>query len=460
GKRAYAEINEGDAINTTIMVSKNNDRTRREIQTIVKVSDSLKNGIIDGILKEVENRSKISSVEFIAKSKTLEKLSDKMTACASAIKRAIVEGSPIYLRHHADTDGYVGALALEQVILKLIEKQYANDSDAKYKYYNRTPSKAPFYEYVDVIRDISDTVRAKNRFGQKTPLVILVDNGSTNEDVLSIAKAKIYGLNVVVVDHHKPGKIVDGKSAVDEFVDVHVNPYLVGGDKNLTAGMLGVEIARILGDVKEPECLCALAGVGDHSKCDEFNQYLKKSGKSVEYFEKLSLLVDFEAYYLRFMTDSTVISDIMYGGEKIVELLYAGLSKKIEAQKKVCEHYMDVSELKNAIFMILDLDLTTMRGEFPPAGKTIGIAHEILVEKHKGKVVVSVGYGPDFVTIRATANAETKGFDVNKIVADLKKKMPYSACDGGGHEVAGSIKFVAGAKDEVLKAIKDVVLGL
>ncbi|NOR85450.1 hypothetical protein GQ473_04980 [archaeon] len=460
GKRAYPEIAEDSLVDVTIIISQNKDRIRREIQSISKVSDSSKDAILEKIAVEVKNNSKISNVDFLVESKNLDALKNKMEKVASIIKQAIVEGSPIYLRHHADTDGYVGALALEQVILKLIERYNAGDSDAVYKYYNRTPSKAPFYEYVDVLRDVADATKSKNRFGQKIPLVLLVDNGSTDEDILSIKKAKHYGLKVVVIDHHKPGKIVEGKCAVDEFVDAHVNPYLTGADKNLTAGMLGVEIARLLGDVKDPFVLCALAGVGDHSKCAEFDQYLKKSGKSVEYLNKISLLVDFEAYYLRFMTDSTVVSDIIYGDEKLVELLYAEISKKIEEQKTVCSHYMDVKELKSAVFMTLDLDLTTRRGEFPPAGKTIGIAHELVIEKYPGKMIVSVGFGPDFVTIRATSDAEEKGFDVNKIVSDLKSLMPYSACDGGGHEVAGSIKFVAGAKDEVLKAIKDVVFGL
>ena len=460
GKRAYPQIVEDSLVDVTIVISRNKDRIRREIQSISKVSDSARDTILEKIAAEVKKNSKISSVDFLVESKNLDALKSKMESVASTIKQAIVEGKPIYLRHHADTDGYVGALALEQVILKLIERYNAGDSDAVYKYYNRTPSKAPFYEYVDVLRDVADATKSKKRFGQKSPLVLLVDNGSTAEDVLSIRKAKLYGLSVVVVDHHNPGKIVDGNCGVDEFVDAHVNPYLTGSDKNITAGMLGVEIARLLGDVKEPNVLCALAGVGDHSKCAEFDQYLKQSKKSVEYLNKISQLVDFEAYYLRFMTDSTVVSDIMYGNEKLVELLFEDVSKRIEEQKKVCAHYMDVFELKNAVFMTLDLDLTTRRGEFPPAGKTIGIAHEFVIEKHAGKIVVSVGYGPDFVTIRATSNAEAKGFDVNKIVSDLKEKMPYSACDGGGHEVAGSIKFVSGAKDEVLKAIKAVVLGL
>ncbi|MCK5474280.1 MAG: hypothetical protein KAI53_02645, partial [Candidatus Aenigmarchaeota archaeon] len=461
GKRAYPDINDGDMVAATIQVSKNNDKIRREIESISKVSDSMKGALVERMAEAIKNQASVDDIDFLVKSEKMEKLKEKMKSCASAIKRAIVEGSPIYLRHHADVDGYTGALALEQVILKLISQYHAGENDAFYKYYNRSPSKAPFYEYADVIRDVADAKRSKNRFGQKLPLVLLVDNGSTAEDVLSIRKAKIYGLKVAVIDHHNPGKVNDGKSGVDEFVDFHVNPYLVGADKNITAGMLAVEIARILGDVKEPALLCALSGVGDHAMGAEFEQYLEKCGKTVDYLKKIALCVDFEAHYLRFMADSEVITDLMYGDEKLVELLYSELFLKIEGQKKVCAHYLEYTTLKNGIVLAtLDLDLITRRGEFPQAGKTIGLAHEIVCEKNKGKVVVSVGFGSDFVTIRATSNAEEKGFDVNKIVLRLKEKMLYSAAEGGGHEVAGSIKFVSGAKDEILKEFGNFVEGL
>ncbi len=57
----------------------------------------------------------------------------------------------------------------------------------------------------------------------------------------------------VVVDHHYPGEVIDGKVAVDDYVDVHVNPYLEGGDSQVTAGALAVELAQMINpEVKGP----------------------------------------------------------------------------------------------------------------------------------------------------------------------------------------------------------------
>ena len=45
------------------------------------------------------------------------------------------------------------------------------------------------------------------RHGQKLPLIVLLDNGSTEEDMLALMKVKIYDIEVVVVDHHFPGEV-------------------------------------------------------------------------------------------------------------------------------------------------------------------------------------------------------------------------------------------------------------
>ena len=113
------------------------------------------------------------------------------------------------------------------------------------------------------------------------PLIVLLDNGSTEEDIVALMQAKIYDVEVVVIDHHSPGdlitkeekdgEIVGGTVAVDEYVDTHVNPYLVGGDSQLTAGALATEVAHIINpEIKDLiKHLPAIAAWGDHAECGE-----------------------------------------------------------------------------------------------------------------------------------------------------------------------------------------------
>ena len=82
---------------------------------------------------------------------------------------------------------------------------------------------------------------------------------------------------MVVIDHHYPGEVIDGKVEVDEYVSAHVNPYLVGGDSNLTAGALATEVARMINKdiTNNIKHLPGIAMVGDHAKGEEVEEYIK-----------------------------------------------------------------------------------------------------------------------------------------------------------------------------------------
>ena len=45
------------------------------------------------------------------------------------------------------------------------------------------------------------------------------------------------------------------------------------------------------------------------------------------------------------------------------------------------------------------------------------------------------------------------GFNVNNIVISLAEKIPEAGIDGGGHECAGSIKYIEGLGEKVLNEL-------
>ena len=48
---------------------------------------------------------------------------------------------------------------------------------------------------------------------------------------------------------------------------------------------------------------------------------------------------------------------------------------------------------------------------------------------------------------------EEFGFNVNDIVSALAERIPSAGIDGGGHECAGSIKYIEGLGEEVLSQV-------
>ncbi|MHA1221138.1 MAG: phosphoesterase, partial [Candidatus Heimdallarchaeota archaeon] len=102
------------------------------------------------------------------------------------------------------------------------------------------------------------------------------------------------------------------------------------------------------------------------------------------------------------------------------------------------------------IYATIDVEIFARRFEFPAPGKTTGAIHDLLCEKYLDKGVITLGIGPDFVVLRS------RGVLINfpGIIKTLKKKLPSAGIDGGGHEVVGSLKYVEGMRQEVLKELK------
>ena len=475
GERAYPGIDVGDAVQVIGDVNEHGGKTQIESHSIDKLSQQQTaklHALIDDALNK---RAEPKDVDFLVKSDVLNRLKPKMREAARKIRRAILDGRTILLRHHNDADGICAGVAMEKALIPLIE--YANPSnDAQYYYFKRSPSKAPFYELEDVVKDLSFALEDQERHGQKLPLIVLLDNGSTEEDITALMQAKIYDIEVVVIDHHSPGEllsveekngeIVGATVAVDEYVDTHVNPYLVGGDSQLTAGALASEVAHMINPAVKDLImhLPAVAALGDHAESGEVYQYLElasKKGFSKEHLAKIAECVDFEAYFLRFMNgrgimDTILAVDNLDKHEKMIDALYKEYQKRVDTQLKAALPNIKRTQLDNGIhFNLIDVEKYAHKFTFPAPGKTCGFVHDKIVkELGEDKPIVTLGHGPDFGVFRATdAVNEEFGFNVNDIVSVMTQKVPQAGIDGGGHECAGSIKYIEGLGDDVLKNI-------
>ncbi|MDL2270687.1 DHH family phosphoesterase [Methanobrevibacter sp. OttesenSCG-928-I08] len=462
GVRAYPDIEIGNVIEVLGDVNQHGGKTQIESKSITKLGGESEKFIKDLIEKGLDEKAEPPEVDFLVKSNVLNDLKPKMRKAAKTIRRAILDGRSILIRHHADADGICAGVAMEKAILPLIEDINPNN-DAIWHYFKRSPSKAPFYELEDVVKDLSFALEDLQRHGQKLPLIVLLDNGSTEEDIVSLMQAKIYDIEIVVIDHHFPGEVIDGKVAVDEYVDTHVNPYLVGGDSQLTAGALSTEVANIINpDVLETiKHLPAVASIGDHAESGEVYQYIEiaeKKGFTHEELSKIAECVDFEAYFLRFMNgrgimDTILAVDNIDKHEKMINALFKEYQKRVDTQLKAALPNISQKTLENGIiFNELDVEKYAHKFTFPAPGKTCGFVHDKIAKSiGEENPIVTLAYGPDFGVIRATEAVNEKfGFNLNEIIGELISKIPEAGIDGGGHECAGSIKYIEGLSDKVL----------
>jgi archaea-specific RecJ-like exonuclease len=472
GVRSYPHIETGDIVEVIGEVNQHSGKIQIESEVIEKLEGEKENDVRKVIEKALDERAEPEHVPTLIKSPILDKLQPKMRAAAKTIRKAIMDGRTILLRHHADADGISAGVAMEKAVVPLL-KEISPSTDAEWHYFRRSPSKAPFYELEDVIKDLSFALEDLERHGQKLPLIVLLDNGSTEEDILALMKAKIYDIEIVVIDHHFPGEVINGKVEVDEFVDIHVNPYLVGGDSQITAGALAVEVANIINpEIKNlVSHLPGVAALGDHAESDEAEQYIKLAGEkgySREELDKIAACVDFEAYYLRFMNgrgimDTILAVDNIDKHERLINALYKEYQRRVAIQLNATLPNIKEKTLPNGIhFNVLDVEKYAHKFTFPAPGKTCGFVHDKFVkELGEETPIITLSYGPDFGVIRATETVHKKfGFNLNKIIWKLQENIPEAGIDGGGHEVAGSIKFVEGLSEKVLGSFAEEIAKL
>jgi RecJ-like exonuclease len=453
GVRAYPEAELGNIVSVIGEVMMRNNQLQIEVDSLTIHTEEEAKTVRIRIEKALDARSEPQDIPLLVKSEVLEKLRPEMKKVAKIIRKAVFTSQPIILRHHADADGICSAVAIEQAVVALI-RESGGDFDAEYFLFKRAPSKAPFYEIEDITRDLDFSLKDHMRYGQKMPLVLLTDNGSTEEDEPSYKIASVYEIPFIVIDHHHPD------TTIDKYLLAHVNPYHVGGDFGITAGMLGTEVARLINPNVEPliRHLPAVAGVGDRSEAPERSlflalvrdQYPESSCKDI------ALALDYEQFWLRFNDGREIIKDILnIAGnterhKKLVGLLVEGANTMIEDQMSACMPHVVPRVLQNdAHLFLIDVEIHAHKFTFPPPGKTSGEVHDRLCRQHAGKPVVTIGFGPDFAVLRSRGVL----MNIPRMVRELRNEIPGGGISGGGHLVVGSIKFVEGMRDVVLEAL-------
>jgi len=453
GVRAYPEAVLGNIVKVIGEVMMRNNQLQIEADMVTVLSEDDANEVRARIEKALDLRSEPENIPLLVKSDVMERLRPEMKKVAKIIRKAVFTSQPIILRHHADADGICSAVAIEQAVVALI-RESGGDFDADYFLFKRAPSKAPFYEIEDITRDLDFSTKDHIRYGQKMPLVLLTDNGSTEEDEPAYKIASVYDIPFVVIDHHHPD------TTIDKYLQAHVNPYHVGGDFGITAGMLGTEVARLINPKVELliRHLPAVAGVGDRSEAPERALFLAlvRDQYSEDACKDIALALDYEQFWLRFNDGREIVKDILnINGnterhKKLISLLVDGANTMIADQMRTCMPHVVPRVLKNeANLFLIDVEIHAHKFTFPPPGKTSGEVHDRLCKQNVGKPVVTIGFGPDFAVLRSRGVL----MNIPRMVRELHNEIPGGGISGGGHLVVGSIKFVEGMRDVVLEAL-------
>ncbi len=461
GARSFPEINEGDAVKAFVKLGEFQGELEGEIIKISKLNDSEKKKLVESIVKIQRERAKVKEVKFLVSSPILDKLKDSFVKAATEIRLAIIQGRPIIVRHHNDTDGYCSGFALERAILPLILKEQESPK-AAWEFFTRAPCAAPFYEITDSIIDTATSLRNVAKFSNKMPLVVIADNGSSPEDLMGIKQGKVHGIDFIVVDHH-----FFEEDVISKEVLCHINPWLVKEDgAKFSAGMLCVELARIINpEVVNISQIPAMAGFAD--RVDNINKkvvedYLviaKAEGYSKELLENISTVIEYVSSRVRFMEVREYI-EVLFGEprakQKALVDLMAPYIRTLDAKGlAIGKAHAKIEKIGNTTLQLIFVEETFPGfGFFPKPGRAVGLVHDSLKTEKKLTNVVSVGVMNTALTIRATDEAN---FSVHELIKFLDKKVPDAFVEGGGHKNAGSITFLPNKKEKIVELFKEFV---
>jgi RecJ-like exonuclease len=455
GIRAHADVEIDDIIRVSGRVESRDGGTQIEVDELTRLDDEEASAVESDLETALSDAAEPADIDPLVDWPAFEKLWDDLRAVATELRETVLEGRPIRMRHHADGDGLCASVPLQIALERFISDHYEDDGASQHLL-KRLPSKAPYYEMEDVTRDLNFALEDRTRHGQKLPLLLMLDNGSTEEDTPAYRNLRHYDIPVVVVDHHHPDP-----DAVEPLISSHVNPYLHDEDYRITTGMMCAEIARMIDpDLTEQlRHVPAVAGLSDRSEAEAMGEYLDLAGECG--YEKCDLrdigeALDYATHWLRYQSGDQLITDVLNVDcddrsrhDELVGLLAEKAERDVDAQLDAAMEHVEHERLDNGAHLYqIDVDNHAYRFTYPAPGTTTGEIHDRKVAE-TGDPVITIGYGPDFAVLRS----DGVRLDIPRMVTELTEEIDGGGVSGGGHLVVGSIKFVSGMRDTVIDAL-------
>jgi archaea-specific RecJ-like exonuclease len=455
GVRAYPAVEVGDVVRVTGTPEHREGSVQIEVDGLSKLEGEDAEDARTRLDAALDERAEPHDVEPLIDWPAFEKLRPDLMEVAKLLRRTVLEGRPIRVRHHADGDGMCAAVPVQIALQRFIGEVH-EDENAPRHLIKRLPAKAPFYEMEDATRDLNFALEDREKHGQQLPLLLMLDNGSTAEDVPAYETLAHYDIPIVAVDHHHPDP-----DAVGDLLDAHVNPYLHDEDYRITTGMCCVELARMINPdlTDELRHIPAVAGISDRSKADAMADYLALAadeGYDEDRLKDVSEALDYAAFWLRYNSGDKLIQDLLQVDSddedrhrKLVSFLADRAREDVDEQLKAAMPHVEHELLDNGAHLYrIDVENHAHRFTYPAPGKTTGEIHDRKIEE-TGDPVITVGYGPDFAVLRS----DGVRLDIPQMVSELEDEIPGGGVSGGGHLVVGSIKFVKGNREEVIDAL-------
>ncbi len=447
GVRAYPEVDEGDVIRIEGEAERRRGDLQVETEALVVLEDEERTVVAERMEEAMAARARPDEADPLAADPAVEAVSGPIRDAATAIRRAVLEGRPIVVRHSASADGYLAGVAIERAALPLV-RQYNRGADAEYHFFDRRPLRGSVYDMDDATGDVTSMLENSERHGEEIPLFVFVAAGATAESLDGLELLDTYGARRVVVED----RVVDG--ALADTVDTVVSPALADGGGTSATALAANVAAHVNGNVRED--LHHLPAVSFWEGAPEsYRELATEAGYETDATRELREAVALEAYYQSYEDKRELITDLVFADREEARGLAANVSDqfrtKMDAEVETAEANLEHREVGGETVVVLDTDAYTHRYEFPPEELLL----DELWRRHRDGSMALLGVATDEAYVRTDADV-----DVRELVARAAETAPDAGLDARGAR-EGRVEFLSGERgpveDALLEALADAL---
>jgi len=434
GVRAYPEVDEEEIVRIEGELERRRGELQVETEALVVLDGEERAAVTERVQEALVERARPDGVQQLADDPLVEGVTDDVIDVATAIRRAVIEGRPVVVRHAGTVDGYVAGAALERATLPLVRDHHGS-ADAEYHQFERRPLEGAVYGMDDATRDVTRMLSAEQRHDEPVPLFVFVGVGSP-ESVDGLELLDVYGARRVIVD----GQPVD--TAVAEASDTVLVPA-----EPTTASVLAATVAATI----DPDCgdlghLPAVSFWADTPGV--YADLATAAGYGTDDCRVLREALALVAHYQAYEDKRELVADLLFADDAdvgLAEHISRQYRERTETAVETALANLERRAIDGRTVLVLDTDAYTHRFEFPPTGL-------LLEELHRREdASVVVGLDRDSALLRTDLD-----LDLPALVASAGEHASGAGLDLGSVR-DGRLEFLAGERDQVREALLDAL---
>ncbi len=441
GVRAYPDIGPDDIVALAGTVEERRGDVQIETDDAESIEGADRETVERRLEEAIEAHARPDTVNLLTDAADIEAVQNGIVDAATAVRRAIIEGRPVVLRHSATVDGYAAAAAIERAAIPLVRQEH-DAEDATYHYVSRRPLEDRIYGMRDAIRDATNMLDAEEQHGEPTPLFVFVNAGSTAESEDGFELLETYGAERVVIDADYPD------AEMEAAAGVFVSPHLAGGEDpdGLTTTTLAANVAVHVSDGAR-EDVSHLPAVSYQQEIPGLYRDLARGvGYDQTRVDTVREAIALEAFYGTYDDKRELVSDLLFGKRGLAEHASEQFRERVDSELRTAEPHLRHHDVDGATVGVLDVDAFTNTYDFPPAEMLLS---ELLVRDDGLTAVIGVDEDRLFAVGEATIDMR----EVGKRVADA---VPEGGVETqGGRD--GRLVFLSGERESVIEAAIEAV---